>query len=150
MLPVMDVVRAEGRKRVCVDFESPIPLSESIFRTFVVGPDENYIQLECQKSAVASRTFESMGDSGELALIVEGEVVSTYHYLDKHAVRQSCGLIPTSDLNVAMDICEAVVGRLSGDAKPCAQICDLKETSDLADVCFVANAEAPPAKTPPR
>jgi len=143
LLPVVDASRAEGRDRVCVDKSKQLSFDEAIFRILVIGPHENYIQLQCGDKAKASRTINTMPEGGELALVVDKEVISTYHYLDKHSLVAGCGVIPASDLNVAVDVCEDVISRLNGNEKDCSSVCDAEVSPDLGKICLVANAKSP-------
>lgn len=143
-LRVIDTRRTEGRSEVCINPSLRIPMVEGVFRVYPIGHDENYISLRCEETDSATRALSTIPNAGELALVVDDEIISTYHYLDSGEVARACGRIPSSDLEAAMDLCEEVAVRLGHDKDECAQICDLNTSSDLLDVCLVANAKSPP------
>jgi hypothetical protein len=143
-IPAVDPGRAEGREMVCVDLARTIQLREDLFRMFVVGESENYIELSCTHPA--STIGGLPPGQGELALVADNKVMSTFRYLDFSEVVRSCGLVPISDLNVAVDTCEDVRSMLNGDTASCTKVCDAEVQSELDKVCIVING-APPGLT---
>lgn len=143
VLAALNPARADGRQRVCVDMKNTISLSEDVFRTHVLAEDEIYVELRCGGSQDVKNAVQELPDQGSIAIVLSDKVVATLHYLDKRELIPGCGIIPMSEFNFAMDMCESIASGLGREAEACSMVCDQKVAQELKQVCIAVNGKRP-------